>query len=107
MSSLNYGPGQTVPNLVVAKVGADGTIDPNAGTSLTHPEALDKADAIVMLVRFRKWPDETMKRFDAALDDHTHLATVTGDADAANKTATTNPTTELLSRCAIWATNES
>lgn len=52
---------------VLFSVGADGTIDPNAGTSLTHPEALDSADAIVMLVRFRKWPDETMKRFDDAI----------------------------------------
>jgi type 1 glutamine amidotransferase len=52
---------------VLFSVGADGTIDPNAGTSLTHPEALDSADAIVMLIRFRKWPDETMKRFDEAI----------------------------------------
>lgn len=52
---------------VLFSVGADGTIDPNAGTSLTHPEALDQADAIVMLIRFRKWPDEAMKHFDAAI----------------------------------------
>lgn len=52
---------------VLFSVGADGTIDPNAGTSLTHPEALDTADAIVMLIRFRKWPDEAMKHFDDAI----------------------------------------
>jgi hypothetical protein len=52
---------------VLFSVGEDGTIDPNAGTSLTHPEALDKADAIVMLIRFRKWPDEAMKHFDDAI----------------------------------------
>lgn len=46
---------------------SDGVIDPNAGTSLSNPAALDSADAIVMLIRFRKWPDETMARFDAAM----------------------------------------
>src|SRR6478672_8471802 len=35
----------------------DGTINPNLATSLGKPEALDSADAIVMLIRFRKWPD--------------------------------------------------
>lgn len=52
---------------VLFSVSADGRIDPNAGANLSHPEALDEADAIVMLIRFRKWPDETMKRFDAAI----------------------------------------
>ena len=52
---------------VLFSVSPEGLIDPNAGTSLSHPEALDTADAIVMLLRFRKWPDATMKRFDAAL----------------------------------------
>jgi type 1 glutamine amidotransferase len=46
---------------------SDGLIDPNAQTSLTNPAALDSADAIVMLIRFRKWPDETMAKFDAAM----------------------------------------
>lgn len=46
---------------------ADGAIDPNAKTSLGRPEALDSADVIVMLLRFRAWPDETMRHFDAAL----------------------------------------
>jgi type 1 glutamine amidotransferase len=52
---------------VLFSVSPGGVIDPNAGASLTHPEALDSADAIVMLLRFRKWPDETMKRFDDAI----------------------------------------
>jgi hypothetical protein len=46
----------------------NGTIDPTAGKSLTHPEALDSADAIVMLLRFRNWPEETLKKFDAAMN---------------------------------------
>jgi hypothetical protein len=45
-----------------------GEIDPKAGGSLSHPESLDSADAIVMLLRFRYWDDATMKRFQAALD---------------------------------------
>ena len=38
---------------VLFSVSPEGLIDPNAGASLTHPEALDSADAIVMLLRFR------------------------------------------------------
>lgn len=53
---------------VLFSVDANGVIDPNTQTSLTHPEALDSADAIVMLLRFRHWPDETMRRFDAAVN---------------------------------------
>lgn len=45
-----------------------GEIDPKAGGSLSHPEALDSADAVVMLLRFRYWDEATMKRFQAALD---------------------------------------
>jgi type 1 glutamine amidotransferase len=52
---------------VLFSINKEGFIDPNAGASLTHPEALDSADAIVMLIRFRKWPDEAMKHFDDAM----------------------------------------
>jgi type 1 glutamine amidotransferase len=52
---------------VLFSISPDGAIDPNAGTSLTNPAALDSADAIVMLIRFRKWPDEAMKHFDDAM----------------------------------------
>jgi hypothetical protein len=41
----------------------DGTIDPNAGNNLTGAEALDHADVIFMMLRFRHWPDATMKHF--------------------------------------------
>ncbi len=52
---------------VLFSLGADGVIDPTAGASLSHPEALDSADAIVMLLRFRHWDDATSKKFaDAA-----------------------------------------
>lgn len=52
---------------VLFSVSGEGVIDPNAAASLSHPEALDSADAIVMLIRFRKWPDEAMKHFDDAM----------------------------------------
>ncbi len=45
----------------------DGTINPNQGDSLGKPEALDAADVIVTSLRFRKWPDATMKHFDDAI----------------------------------------
>ena len=41
----------------------DGTIDPNAGGNITGAEALDHADAIVMSLRFRRWPDLDMLHF--------------------------------------------
>src|SRR3954466_2670294 len=39
------------------------TINPNLHTNMPDAEALDSADAIVMLLRFREWPDEQMKHF--------------------------------------------
>jgi glucose/arabinose dehydrogenase/plastocyanin len=48
---------------VLFTVDPDGTINPDNAKSLPGAEALDSADAIVMLVRFRAWPDETMKHF--------------------------------------------
>ena len=52
---------------VLFSVDADGTINPKATTSLSDPAVLDTADAIVMSLRFRNWPDETMARFDKYL----------------------------------------
>ncbi len=45
-----------------------GDINPQNGKSLSHPEAIDTADAFVMLLRFRQWPDETMARFIKAVE---------------------------------------
>jgi hypothetical protein len=53
---------------VLFSLASDGTIDPKNQLSLSHPEALDKADAIVLMTRFRRWPDETLKRFEAAVN---------------------------------------
>jgi hypothetical protein len=53
---------------VLFSLAPDGTIDPKNGASLSHPEALDSADAIVMLLRFRHYPDDVRKHFTDALD---------------------------------------
>jgi hypothetical protein len=52
---------------VLFSVDPDGTINPKNSKSLSDPGALDTADAIVMLLRFRAWPDETMARFEKYL----------------------------------------
>jgi hypothetical protein len=52
---------------VLFSVDADGVIDPKSSKSLSDPAALDSADAVVMLLRFRAWPDEDMARFDRFL----------------------------------------
>jgi putative membrane-bound dehydrogenase-like protein len=45
-----------------------GEIDPKINASLPGAEALDSADAIVMLTRFRAWPDEAMEHFVKAFE---------------------------------------
>ena len=52
---------------VLFSVDPDGTINPKNGRSLSNPAALDTADAIVMSLRFRAWPDDDMARFDKLL----------------------------------------
>jgi hypothetical protein len=52
---------------VLFSVDPDGTINPKNGKSLSNPSALDTADAIVMLLRFRTWPAEDMARFEKLL----------------------------------------
>ena len=53
---------------VLFSLDPDGTINPNNQTNLPGAEALDSADAIVMLLRFRNWPDDQMKHFVDAVD---------------------------------------
>jgi hypothetical protein len=52
---------------VLFSVDPDGTINPKSSKSLSNPAALDTADAVVILLRFRAWPDEDMTRFDKLL----------------------------------------
>jgi hypothetical protein len=52
---------------VLFSMDPDGTINPKNTRSLSDPAVLESADAIVMLLRFRNWPDEDMARFDKLL----------------------------------------
>jgi hypothetical protein len=53
---------------VLFSVNTNGVIDPNNQASLSHPEALDSADVIVMSLCFRKWNADALKRFDTAFN---------------------------------------
>jgi hypothetical protein len=53
---------------VLFALGDDGTINPNNSASLPGAAALDSADAIVMLLRFRAYPDDIMKHFAGAME---------------------------------------
>jgi hypothetical protein len=48
---------------VLFPIRPDGTINPDDQTSLPGAAALDSADAIVLLLRYRQWPDEPMRHF--------------------------------------------
>lgn len=52
---------------VLFSLDPDGTINPKNTKSLSNPAALDSADAVVMLLRFRNWDDEDMARFEKVL----------------------------------------
>ncbi|HEV8061891.1 MAG TPA: ThuA domain-containing protein [Gemmataceae bacterium] len=51
---------------VLFPIAGDGTIDPNNTNSLPGASALDSADIVVMLLRYRTWPDEVMQHFSDA-----------------------------------------
>jgi hypothetical protein len=51
---------------VLFPAGPDGVIKPADHGPLSNPAALDSANAIVMLIRFRSWNDDAMTRFAAA-----------------------------------------
>src|SRR5262245_47171621 len=53
---------------VLFSLDPDGTINPKNGKSLSDSAALDSSDAIVMLLRFRSWPDDDMARFEKLLN---------------------------------------
>ena len=52
---------------VLFSVDEDGTINPKNTSSISNPAALDSAAAVVMMLRFRNWPDEQMARFERVL----------------------------------------
>jgi hypothetical protein len=69
---------------VLFSVDADGTINPKNTASLSDPAVLDSADAIVMLLRFRNWPDETMARFERKLQAGTPIIALRTSTHAFN-----------------------
>ncbi len=52
---------------VLFSMNEKGEVDPKNQKSLSHPEALDSADLILMSLRFRNWNDSTMAKFEKAL----------------------------------------
>lgn len=52
---------------VLFSIGPDGTIDPREQRNQPGMEALKTADLVIMLLRFRQWPDAQMAHFDAYL----------------------------------------
>jgi hypothetical protein len=69
---------------VLFSVDPDGTINPKNSKSLSNPQALDSADAIVMSLRFRAWPDEDMARFDKRLRAGTPIVALRTSTHAFN-----------------------
>jgi hypothetical protein len=52
---------------VLFSIDGEGFIAPGAGESLGKPDTLDSADALILGLRFRKYPNEVMKKFDDAV----------------------------------------
>src|SRR5215210_4424307 len=76
---------------VLFAVDPDGTINPKNSTSLSDPAALDTADAIVMLLRFRAWPDDVMTRFEKRLKAGTPIVALRTSTHAFNGLAKGSP----------------
>ena len=69
---------------VLFSIDPDGTINPKANKSLSNAEALDGADVIIMSLRFRAWPDQTMARFDKLLRAGTPIVALRTSTHAFN-----------------------
>ncbi|MEO8481483.1 MAG: ThuA domain-containing protein [Acidobacteriota bacterium] len=69
---------------VLFPLDADGTINPNNGASLSDPAALDRADLIVMALRFRHWSDDTMARFERKVMAGTPIVAIRTSTHAFN-----------------------
>jgi hypothetical protein len=82
---------------------ADGTIDPNVKNNLPGAEALDSADVIVMCLRFREWPDATMKHFvDAYLKGTPIIALRTSTHAFAYGDKSTSPYAKFSWNSKVW-----
>jgi hypothetical protein len=76
---------------VLFSVDPDGTINPKNTRSLSNPEALASADAIVMSLRFRAWPDEDLARFDRLVKAGTPIVALRTSTHAFNGIAKDSP----------------
>jgi hypothetical protein len=82
---------------------ANGAIDPNYNKNLPGAEALDSADVIVMLLRFREWPDAQMKHFvDAYLAGKPIVALRTSTHAFSYPTDSKSPYAKYSWNGAIW-----
>ena len=75
---------------VLFSAAEDGTITPNDGTSLTNPEAIDKADLIITSLRFRNWPEESLSRFEKAMESGKPIIGLRTSTHAFNKNRLSN-----------------
>ncbi len=81
----------------------NGTIDPNYQRNLPGAEALDSADAIVMLLRFRNWPDDQMKHFvDAYLAGKPIIALRTSTHAFSYPKSSTSPYAKFGWESSVW-----
>ena len=76
---------------VLFSVDADGTINPKNTRSLSNPAALESADAIVMSLRFRAWPDEDLARLDRLLKAGRPIVALRTSTHAFNAIAKDSP----------------
>jgi hypothetical protein len=51
---------------VLFSIDEDGTINPDAGKSLSDAEPLNSADLLLLSIRFRNWPEEALSTFEKA-----------------------------------------
>jgi hypothetical protein len=69
---------------VLFSLDPDGTINPKNSKSLSDSAALETADAVVMSLRFRAWPDEDMARFERMLHAGTPIVALRTSTHAFN-----------------------
>ncbi|MDF1858913.1 MAG: ThuA domain-containing protein [Verrucomicrobiales bacterium] len=69
---------------VLFSLNEDGTVNPDNGGSLSHPEALDTADILVLSLRFRHWDDKAMEHFEKAVNRGVALVSLRTSTHAFN-----------------------
>ncbi len=70
---------------VLFSVDSEGVITPNDGTSLSNPNLLDSADALVLGLRFRNWPEEALSRFEKVVESGKPIIGLRTSTHAFNK----------------------